>query len=245
MRRLLLFAAMLAPICAQSFEVVSIREVDPMKLDPTVRDHVDASQLFYRNTDLKYLIMKAFGVTNYQCEVPEAVQRRIFEIKAKLPEGSTVDDISAMLQHLLVERFGLKWHFEDRTEKGYALVVGKSGPKLKQSEVAAPQRDTFIASWGHFDMPAMTMERLAAGLSSWLRKPVVDGTGLNGEYDIVMDYDLTDLPGHAGFATHDPDDPPQPTLEMALERLGLRLEPRRITLTHLIVDHVEPLPTGN
>ena len=39
-----------------------------------------------------------------------------------------------MLQSLLEERFGLKVHRDTQTKQGFALVVGKNGPKLKPAE---------------------------------------------------------------------------------------------------------------
>ena len=53
----------------------------------------------------------------------------------KLPDGSTVDQIPAMIQSLLSERFGLKFHREPREQPVYMLVVGKPPLKLKDSPV--------------------------------------------------------------------------------------------------------------
>jgi uncharacterized protein (TIGR03435 family) len=37
-----------------------------------------------------------------------------------------------MLQQLLVDRFGLKFHREARDVTGYAVVLAKDGPKFRQ-----------------------------------------------------------------------------------------------------------------
>jgi uncharacterized protein (TIGR03435 family) len=55
-----------------------------------------------------------------------------------MPDGSTRDDAPAMLQELLAERFKLAIHRSQEEHKVLALVVGKAGPKLKESP-AAPE----------------------------------------------------------------------------------------------------------
>jgi uncharacterized protein (TIGR03435 family) len=56
-----------------------------------------------------------------------------FDIVAKVPKGATKDDVKLMLQNLLAERFKLTLHHEKKDLPMYALVVGKNGPKLKES----------------------------------------------------------------------------------------------------------------
>ena len=56
-----------------------------------------------------------------------------FDIAARLPEGATKDDVPEMLRALLVERFKLAAHREKSEQPVLGLVVGKGGPKLKES----------------------------------------------------------------------------------------------------------------
>ncbi|MCU1237673.1 MAG: hypothetical protein JWP63_5640, partial [Candidatus Solibacter sp.] len=53
-----------------------------------------------------------------------------------MPEGATSDQIPAMLQALLGERFKLAAHKENRPRPVYALVVGKGGPKFKEADLS-------------------------------------------------------------------------------------------------------------
>jgi uncharacterized protein (TIGR03435 family) len=53
-----------------------------------------------------------------------------YDINAKVPPGSTQEQVEIMLQNLLADRFGLRLHHESREASGYELVVGKGGPKL-------------------------------------------------------------------------------------------------------------------
>ena len=65
---------------------------------------------------------------------------QMYEIHAKLPEGSNKDQIPEMLQSLLAERFKLAFHKEARELPVYALIVGKNGLKMKEAieEPATP-----------------------------------------------------------------------------------------------------------
>ncbi len=58
-----------------------------------------------------------------------------FTIQAKAEKPNVTEaELLGMLQNLLVERFQLKFHREDRQESGFALVVAKGGPKLEKSK---------------------------------------------------------------------------------------------------------------
>ena len=52
---------------------------------------------------------------------------------AKLPEGANKDQVPEMLQALLADRFKLTIHRDTKDHAVYALIVGKSGPKMKES----------------------------------------------------------------------------------------------------------------
>jgi uncharacterized protein (TIGR03435 family) len=58
-----------------------------------------------------------------------------FDILAKIPDGAPRDQVPLMWQTLLVERFKLQIHRETKELPMYALVVGKNGPKMKESEI--------------------------------------------------------------------------------------------------------------
>jgi uncharacterized protein (TIGR03435 family) len=66
-----------------------------------------------------------------------------WDILAKLPDGATEDQVPDMLLALLVDRFKLAYHRENKELAVYALVVGKGGSKLKDTsaEPDAPLAD--------------------------------------------------------------------------------------------------------
>jgi uncharacterized protein (TIGR03435 family) len=75
------------------------------------------------------------------------------------------------------------------------------------------------------------MNQLTQRLASAAERPVVDRTGLAGEFDFILEYD-------EGGAH-------RPTLSTALrEQLGLRLQPSRGPVDVLVVERAER-PSGN
>jgi uncharacterized protein (TIGR03435 family) len=88
---------------------------------------------------LKDLIAIAYKVKAYQITGPAWLATERFDIVAKMPEGASKDDAPIMLQALLQERFKLTAHRDTQERPVLALVVGKDGPKLKESPaIAAP-----------------------------------------------------------------------------------------------------------
>ena len=139
--------------------------------------------------------MEAFKVKMDQIEGPSWLETDCFEISAKIPEGATSEQLPAMLQALLAERFKLAAHKEDRPRSGYALVVDKGGPKFKEDDPKTnfmghgPAGMMVVGAFGHGRLKGvMTMATLAANLSTQGYGPVQDATGLNGKYDIDLSW---------------------------------------------------------
>lgn len=91
--------------------------------------------------DLGYMTLAdiipiAYDVKPFQVDGPGWLNSERFDIQAKMPEGSTRDQVPAMLQALLAERFQLKIHREKREHSVYALVEAKGGHKMKPAEPA-------------------------------------------------------------------------------------------------------------
>jgi uncharacterized protein (TIGR03435 family) len=130
---------------APSFEVASVKvAAPPPAMGPGMGPvrimrgcgKPDPAMVRCTNTPLKQLIVRAYGVKNYQVEGPGWIDSDGFDVMAKVPEGVPADKVPAMLQAMLAERFGLKIHKETRTLPAFELTVAKSGPKLKETDVA-------------------------------------------------------------------------------------------------------------
>jgi uncharacterized protein (TIGR03435 family) len=169
------------------------------------------------NWSLANLIVRAYLLGPNQLSAPDWTGGALFNIDAKISPGATGEQFCVMLQNLLADRFKLAVHHETREAREYKLVTGSDGPKFKPAakqkaeangdpaqEVPAPNalgvdKEGYpIAGPGQtvsrFDgrtrmyEPRMTMQGLAARLSSYLHATVTDATGLNGEYEISIGF---------------------------------------------------------
>jgi uncharacterized protein (TIGR03435 family) len=116
---------------------------------------------------------------------------------------------------------------------------------------------------GHLEGKKMNVEGLANVLSNLTGKPVIDRTELKGIYDFTLDYAPESAEGPMRMGGGMPPPPPggtggegrgptasEPTfgltIEAALQKeLGLKLEPRKLPLDNIIIDHIEKVPTEN
>jgi uncharacterized protein (TIGR03435 family) len=86
------------------------------------------------NCSLGLLIQYAYDVMQFQISgAPDWVQSDRYDIAAKAEGDPPVNEIRAMLQGLLEDRFQLKHHWETKEAPVYHLVVSKTG-KLRESE---------------------------------------------------------------------------------------------------------------
>jgi uncharacterized protein (TIGR03435 family) len=95
--------------------------------------NVDQARVDIGFLSLADLIQTAYKVKRYQVSGPDWMSQQRFDILAKMPEGATKEQVPEMLQGLLADRFKLTFHKETREHSVYGLVVGKGGPKLKES----------------------------------------------------------------------------------------------------------------
>lgn len=248
-------AAVLVPIaCALfgqsaepvAFEVASIRPAPPQAAGRvSTRKSIDGARVIFTNATVTDVIGAAYKVQQYQVAGPSVLSSWRFDIAAKIPDGAPARQVPQMFQALLTERFGLAFHRETRELPVYALRVANGGPKLKTAESASGiQSDSNSTGW-HVNAKDSLLS-FAEFLSLRLDRPVLDGTGLSGVFEIKADWapDPIAQPAAPGKEAA-PDSALGPSIFTALqEQLGLRLESARGPVDVLVVDHVE-MPTEN
>jgi uncharacterized protein (TIGR03435 family) len=94
---------------------------------------VDGTRATFNYESLNDLIAYAYKLRSYEISGPEWLVTDRFDIEARLPDGATKDDVPEMLRALLKDRFNLVTHNDMQDQPVLGLVVGKSGPKLKES----------------------------------------------------------------------------------------------------------------
>jgi len=138
-----------APAAAVTFEVATIKPAAPLDpaamaaamragQRPRIGALVEGDRADYRYMALRDLIASAYKLQTYQIAGPDWMTQQRFDIVATLPAGSTKEDAPAMLKQLLAERFKLTAHAETQDRPVLGLVVGKSGPKMKEAPPTEP-----------------------------------------------------------------------------------------------------------
>jgi len=167
-----------------------------------------------------------------------------FDIEAK-PDfaggGPSPEELSVMFQSLLISRFHLEFHRETKDVPAYALVVGRTGIKMKESETAATgAKPTISVGPNRFKAVGMPMQMLANTLSRYLGRLVVDETGLKGSYDVTLEW-TPDMPP-AGAAVPGNEPPPADSLSLftaVQEQLGLKLDSKKAPVHMFVIDRLD------
>lgn len=160
-----------------------------------------------------------------------------FDIVAQTKPGTSPQQIRLMLQNLLADRLKLTTHVEKREIAYRALVPAKNGPKLQPAKPDAPQ-NTGPQIPGKLNHNAMGMDMLTRLLARFERDTVIDQTGLQGQFEIHLEWEPS--------TRNNPDGPAGPSVYTALqEQLGLRLIRQKGPIDILMVDHAEKVPTAN
>jgi uncharacterized protein (TIGR03435 family) len=229
--------ALAQPPATPTFEVASIKAAAPQQVGRMMMRQrggpgtPDPSQYSVENFPLSRIIQQAYGVQSYQVAGPSWIDSERYDVMAKIPQGTTKEQFQLMLQNLLAERFKLVVHKETKELPTYALVVGKGGPKMKESPKADPEaqpdarppqpqigRDgrPQLAAGGrgmmlmmgpkgmHAEAGRSTMTQLADFLSNQLGRPVVDETHLAAQYDYALDFSPEGLAIMKGMAMPPP-----------------------------------------
>jgi uncharacterized protein (TIGR03435 family) len=154
--------------------------------------------------------------------------------KAEGDATPTREQARLMMQALLADRFQLQTHRDVKEFPVYALVVGKSGHKLKPSSADATGRNFVNAGSAgmHMETAKGTMDQLARQLTNTAGRRVINRTGLDGLWAYKMDW----LPAGQAAA---PDSDTVSLFTAIQEQLGLRLEPTKAPIELLIIDRAE------
>ncbi len=153
------------------------------------------------------------------------------EAQADDPATATEAQLLQMLRTLLVDRFKIKLHTEIENVPGFALVVAKNGPKFQPAKSDEPASFKVISgSPMTLSARQYSMRTFAAflDLRMMVKGPIIDETGLTGAYNVDLSWDEQN----------------GPSLLTVLRELGLRLEPRKLPASFLIIESAQ-MPTEN
>lgn len=218
----------------------------------------------FHNVSLQFLLRRAYSVAPYQIAGPKGWNIARLDVVAIFPSDVRNEKSTLMLRSLLAERLRLNVHRETRELPVYALTVAKGGLRMSKAQSVAdsggtdagqrvsPFRISVDAQSNRHLQGRLSIFELITQVSSGLDRPLIDNTGLEGEY--VIDLEWLGMPsnlfGHveprgSGQAS-DPAGSSIASLFSALEkRLGLHVDPRKAPVEMLVIDHVEKTPVEN
>jgi uncharacterized protein (TIGR03435 family) len=211
-----------------------------------------------------------------------------FDIIAKAPAGVALGDLTPMisrgsfpinidalrpmLRTLLVDRFKMQVHMEDRPTARYTLVAVK--PKLEKADPNGrtrwtegpaadgkdPRKTTPVLGrlvTCHNMSMAQFAQLLPDIAPGYIHNQVVDATGLEGNWDFTLSFSGAGQVQKGGGPGDGPQAGPggadaasDPTGALSLldampKQLGLKLEMQKHPLPTLVIDHMEQKPTEN
>jgi bla regulator protein BlaR1 len=257
-----------APGAAPAFDVASVKPNHSGDIRVVIQA-MPGGRYMATNATLRILIRDAYALESFQLlGGPGWLDSDRFDISAKAPGNPTPAQQRLMLRALLEERFKLSVHTETRDLPRYALVLartdGKLGPQLRRTGTDCSQAPEWIGTGpppargpdspcrsagpgvgGAMRFRGITLDAFAKFLATPVRRPVIDRTGLAGDFDIELG-----MSTEFGPPPPPPGQPDQvdrtsaPSIFTALqEQLGLKLDPQRGPVDVLVIDHVErPVP---
>jgi uncharacterized protein (TIGR03435 family) len=245
-----------APQQSPSFEIASIKPANPA----TLYASSGSESTLWRATNfsLFMLVQRAYpdyGDPDRIIGGPSWVHEAKFDIQAKAAEPPSPATLDAMLRNLLAQRLNLRTHVERRELDVYVarLAQGRPGPWLmrtapecvtaRQQQQPAPdscrriEKAREAAGGGRaLTLLALTMPTLFGVLREvgGFEDPIVDRTGLDGLYDVSVQYQSANPLNVPTGGTS--------LVAAAEDQLGLKFERGRELLDVLVIDSAS-MPT--
>ncbi len=264
-------AAQAFPPPPTEFEVAVVKPTDPAYNNSDFQVE-DGGRVTIRGATLQSLIADSWDITREMIvDAPKFLDSARWDITAKVPKGAIdnaatdPDSLNMMLRTLLIDRFQLKAHYEERTLPAYVMTASK--PKLKKADPDSRSgcregpptlrkvepRSTNPVLGRLLTCTNVSMAWFADELqylaSGYVHSGVLDQTGLEGGWDFTLNFSKAaqfrgSLPEPGTNSVPDPSG--ALSAPEAMERqLGLRLELRKRPVRALVIDHIDETPTGN
>jgi uncharacterized protein (TIGR03435 family) len=254
------------------FEVASVKPTDPSETGLRYQMQ-PGGRLNAQGVPMRLLIDRAFNTNNndHVIGLPKWADTERFDITAKVPSAgpsapaTDLESTAPMMRALLVDRFKMTYHTEERPVAAYSLVSTK--PKMKKADPASRTH----CKYGNTPAGAapgsqvltcqnITMAQFADRLQNMAQElswPVLDATGIQGGWDFALTFSrnaaMMNLAGRGGDVGQPGDGVPSAsdpsgayTLFEAVEKqLGLKLEMQKRPMPVIVIDHIEQKPTDN
>jgi uncharacterized protein (TIGR03435 family) len=230
-----------------------------------------------KNETLLDLIKLAYGVQANQISGgPDWISTVRFNLEVKLDDALVAElkkvpperhklEHDLFFQNILADQFKLALHRESRLLPGYALVIAQNGPKVQPAKPGDTYPDGIKGPNGQpagahrfdfgedeFIAQALPISFIAERLATHLNQPVVDRTGLAGDYDFKLKWPQQGQPVETLVHKNAQTGAKETTVHIGAaalvaaveEQLGLKLDPQTVPLPVLVIDRAEK-PAAN
>ena len=243
----------------QAFEVASIKPRQRGLQPPQTRMIITPGRIDFQAVLLNDCIRWAYGLADYQISgVPASISGLRWDIEAKAERPTNDAELTQMFRRLLEERFALRARRDTQDMRVSVLTVAAKGPRLRPAADDAPRSDDWRLSplyqaskqgpgssvIRELTTSRVTMRYFAEYLSRQLRMPVIDRTGLQGDYAFAIEW-----PADPGETVRSPGTPPPsgtpPDLfgtagRVAMrEHLGLVLTATQAPVDVLVIESIQ------
>ena len=262
----------LLPSVPTEFEVADVKPSAPEVKEPSGGIQA-GGRIDLRGFTLKMLMGMAWGLPDNVAgdmfaDTPSWFDSARFNIVARAPVSGPAkanelpvdfETLLTMLRNLIVDRFQLKTHTENRDVTVYAMLAAKGDPKMRKAEAtdrAGCKRGPGPPN-GNGTSTIMqtclntTMADLAKSLPQWapayFEHPVFDATGLAGGWNFSLIWtgrgqllgDLAPKSGAAGGGLSAADPGGSSIFEAVEKQLGFKLQTQKRPMPVVVIDHVE------
>jgi uncharacterized protein (TIGR03435 family) len=249
-----------APVAA--FDAASIKR--NVSGETRVRFETPPGRLTAVNVPVRFMIRQAYRVAEARViGGPAWIDTERFDILATAPAHANGDTTREMLRTLLRERFGLAVHTESREMPVYVLRLERTdtalGPHLRRSTTDCTGRGSSVVAGrvqcgimvsqgpgsGSLRGGSATIDNFVRLLGDFLDRPLNDGTGLTGLFDLELQFtaERSSTPGApvpGGLATASSPDEIPSVFTALREQMGLKLDAQRGRADVWVIDSISP-----
>jgi uncharacterized protein (TIGR03435 family) len=228
--------ALSSPLLAQrpAFEVASIKRNVSLSPQSSQRN-LPGGRINFSNQRVRQVIRAAFGASDIEVlGGPDWIDDDHWDIVAAPAAVDPNAPWREMLKTLLIDRFKLRAHVEQRERPIFALVFARADKQLGvnihptqtpckiEGDCGSTDVNSNGVASGTIHGTARTMTQVGRSLSGYAERRVLDRTGLDGRYDFELKWgdDVS-------------------IFTAIQEQLGLKLEAQRAPVDVVVVDSVE------
>lgn len=204
-----------SPAPPTAFDAFTIKAAPPPSGNRIrIQNQIDPTRVTIENMPLRQIVLNAFELKPYQLTAPDWMNEERFNITAVTSAPASKEEMNKLLQQLLIEQFQLKLHHDSKVMDAYALTVAAGGSKLQPPGPDGVKMEMPFKVQGMPERPLtkdqpmmmmridqtgvtsttlvgdLTMSGLANTLSRQLGKPVVDESGIAGDFGINITYSV-------------------------------------------------------